>query len=132
MSPDWKVNCFSWLSLITLHSSSAISLTKLSMNPKHSWLLDCHYVFADRTLSDGSTMEPWRNTIRQIFGESTGWVEKLPKLKEIPIKKGAHGPLDPLRYLLSKEDWSNSFRGSIHCEMFLASGILSVGVLFRS
>lgn len=67
MSPDWKVNFFSWLSLITLHSSLAISLTQLSMNPKHSWLLDGHYVFADRKLSDGSTMEPWRNTIRQNF-----------------------------------------------------------------
>lgn len=132
MSPDWKVNCFSWLTLITLHSSSAISLTQLSMSPKHSWLLDGHYVFADRKLSDGNIMEPWRNTIRQIFGESTDWVEKLEKLKEIPIKTGAQGSLDPLRCLLFTGDWSNKFRGSIHCEMFLASGILSVGVLFRS
>lgn len=42
---------FSWLSLITLHSSSAISLTQLSMNPKHSWLLDGHDVIADRKLN---------------------------------------------------------------------------------
>lgn len=28
LSPDWKVTCFSWLSLISLHSSSATSLTK--------------------------------------------------------------------------------------------------------
>lgn len=63
----------------------------------------------------------------KIFGESTDWVEKLEKLKEIPIKKGAHGSLDPLHCLLFTGDWSNSFRGSIHCGMFLASGILSVG-----
>ncbi|MCJ1343410.1 hypothetical protein MMC31_001603, partial [Peltigera leucophlebia] len=70
-------------------------------------------------------MEPWRDTIRQIFGESTDWVQKLEKLNEIPIKKGAHGSLHPLQCLLFTGDWSNSFRGSIHCEMFLASGILS-------
>lgn len=51
----------------------------------------------------------------KIFGESTDWVEKLEKLKEIPIKKGAHGSLDPLHCLLFTGDWSNSFRGSIHC-----------------
>lgn len=63
----------------------------------------------------------------KIFGESTDWVEKLEKLKGIPIKKGAHGSLDPLHCLLFTGDWSNSFRGSIHCGMFLASGILSAG-----
>ncbi|MCJ1343292.1 hypothetical protein MMC31_001485 [Peltigera leucophlebia] len=96
MSLDWKENCLSWLNLICLHSSSSISLTKLSMNPKHSWLLDGHYVFADRKLSDYSTMEPWRDTIRQIFGESADWVQKLEKLNEVPMKKGAHGSPDPL------------------------------------
>lgn len=126
MSPDWKENCFSWLNLICLHSSSSISLTQLSMNPKHSWLLDGNYVFADRKLSDFTTMEPWRDTIRQIFGESTDWVQKLEKLNKVPIKKGAHGSLHPLQCLLFTGDWSNSFRGSIHCEMFLASGVLSV------
>lgn len=131
MSPDWKENCFSWLNLICLHSSSSISLTQLSMNPKHSWLLDGHYVFADRKLSDCSTMEPWRDTIRQIFGESTDWVEKLEKLNEVPVKEGAHGSLDPLQCLLFTGDWSNNFRGSVHCEMFLASGILSVGIYFE-
>lgn len=128
MSPDWKENCFSWLNLICLHSSSSISLTQLSLNSKGSWLLDGHYVFVDRKLSDHNTMEPWRDTIRRVFGESTDWVEKLEKLNEVPIKKGAHGSLDLLQYLLFTGDWSNSFRGSVHCEMFLTSGILNVGI----
>lgn len=128
MSPDWKENCFSWLNLICLHGSSSISLRQLSSNSKSSWLLDGHYVFVDRKLSDYNTMEPWKDTIRRIFDESTDWVEKLEKLNEVPIKKGAHGSLDPLQYLLFTGDWSNSFRGSVHCEMFLTSGILNVGI----
>lgn len=128
MSPDWKENCYSWLNLICLHSSSSISLTQLSSSSKGSWLLDSHYVFVNRKLSDNNTMEPWRDTIRQIFGENTDWVQKLEKLNEVPIKKGAHRSLDPLQDLLFTGDWSNIFRGSVHCEMFLTSGILNVDI----
>lgn len=73
-------------------------------------------------------MESWKDTICQIFDESTDWVKKLEKLNEVPIKKSAYESLDLLQYILFTGNWSNSLRRFVYCKMFFISRILNTSI----
>ncbi len=131
----WRQSCIAWLTLVALHSLSAMCLAQLL--PKLTWssMLNDLHVFEGPHLSDPTIMQDWKDTIKNVLGADTteivGRLEALDLLlTNIVLQKGGHGPLDPFLELIygTKRTWSGSFTGTIHCEMYLASGISIVGV----
>ncbi len=130
----WRQNCIAWLSLVALHSSSAMCLANLSPKLKLPSILNNLHVFEGPTFSEPTMMQDWKDTIKDVVGTDTDIVGRFEaldlRLTTIVFQKGGHRPLDPFLELVygNKRTWSVSFTGTINCEMYLASAIIIAGV----